>query len=349
MVLNKYFLIIAGIFALHTLNSCKRSSVSFTTWKNDASSAYSIIMDDYGTEFFGNLDIIDSTLENRGLHVSFATISHWEDISDSLRAKRFVRARELFAKGHEFVNHSAHHICGGKEWDLAMEIDSSKAFIERMIPGNKVLFFAFPCGETSKKRLDYIKQREYIGARCEGSVNDVIISDPYLVSRSAYEIAGGINELNGLVDNGIQKAGWAIRLTHNVWSDTSSGWETIATELWTEHLDYCVEKVKKNEIWFAPVQEVLKYAMERENFTIEIKKETDDFLELAFITNKVEINPSPFVENELYDEDLSISVKAKGREDIIFNANPWGGPVRLNFNNDKTINITQGKMRIYPL
>lgn len=341
--------------------------VQIAVWRHNATAAYSIIMDDFGEVRFGDTALIESTLANRDLRVSFALIANhdvsepwWPECDNACKKALWELARRWHAAGHEFVNHSWNH--AGGDWqtaDYALQIDSSKALIERMIPGNSCRFFVFPGGVTGKDDdIAYMRTRGYIGVR-NGSgdseykgVNTADLPDPFHTGSQFYateQWAGGAEGLRTRVEQAIRVGGWAVNNTHSIGNDL--GWMPMPARTWIDHLDFCVRKVETGALWVAPVQEVLMYLMERQNFSATASLIASDTLVVSLETEHAEINPSTLVANRSYNVPLtlllSLPVSLRGTQlhvrqsgslltqesvdsgTIMFDAAPFDGPIAI--------------------
>ncbi len=322
----------------------RAASVSIARWRGGATAAYSINMDDYGTQYFGDLLVIDSTLDNRGLNVSFATIANWSACNISCQNQNWGRARTMLA-GNEFVNHTLTHPTEPlTEANYATEIDSSQKILEAGIPDNQCMFLVFSGGSYSDGAVAYMRSHKYIGCQSGGGgVNPHVIADPFRVKADYYS-GGGLSSLNDYITSAVNSGGWAMRSCHNV---GSGGWMPIASADWTAHLNFVAGKVADGSVWMAPVQEVLEYALEREHFPVAVSSSDVDSVVLTINTSVADINPSPLVDNTVYDTRLTLvvdldfaaagsaarqgqdmlDVTVSGASQVMVDAAPWGGPV----------------------
>jgi hypothetical protein len=337
----------ASLLTTFVLLACSQSwsqSVSTARWRSDAKAAHSIVHDDFGESWFGDINTMDSLAYNRQICVTFGTIA--------LRAGvPWPHARALFARGHRFVSHSGTHIMSdGLDWNLAQEIDSSRAVIERNIPGNKVLFFCAPGDrQLAPSVKDYIRAHGWIGIRggC-WQQNPYNIPDPFstcVVGNDLGNATGGA--LNQQVDTAISHGNWWLLETHQI--GLTGGYYPMDAANWRTHLDYCVQKRLSGELWTAPIQEVLMYALERNCWKVAVTSSDATTMHITFNTDSV-VNAQ--VANRTFDVPLTllavlpsgwVAADAQvvqnaqvlthtltGTGTIRFDAAPWGGTVTVN-------------------
>jgi hypothetical protein len=325
-------------------------SVQIATWRHGATGAYSIIMDDYGGGDLGLRQYADSMLVNRGFAVTV------DIIVGSCTPQNWAYARELFSHGHKMASHSWNHLQQWGPADFPLQIDSSKAVIEREVPGSRCLFFGFPYEVFNDTMITYFRTREYIGTRggnFHGStLNPPAIPDPFRSNFEFYGSETGLSGLNTFVAWAISRGGWALRETHQVLYN--QGYNPIAPDSFAMHLDFCRQKADSGLLWMAPVQEVIMYARERETYTAAVTAQGPSQITIEFTTDASRIHPSPTVANTLYDYPLTLLLQLPGgftdpvvwqADSVVshtvaapgtirFDALPYGGPVTVASNAD---------------
>ncbi len=347
MILKKTCLFIFVFFCLKSF--LWSQSVQVARWKNNAKAAYTIIMDGYGTDYFGNLDTIINTLSNHSFTVSFSAIADWDACDQSCKQAFIKKANNsLTPAGHVIINHS---------WDadslnqdsINLQIDSSNNFIEQNIINNECLFYAFPKGfQKDPDFMDTLRQRRFIGSRTnlEGNnVNPYDFADPFLLQSKKYDSAEGISGLNQFVDDAISAGGFALRTCQNI---GGGGTEPMPVDNWKNHLSYCRGKADSNKIWMADVQEIIKYAMERENFAVNPTVYGDSLVRITFDTQTNEINPSAQVDNAVYDDKLTLLLSMPGKDTVKCNADPWGDTVDVTLEEGAVTKVMQDSTQLYP-
>ena len=165
-------------------------SVSIATWQNNAKGAYSMIMDDFpGSWTPGIEQIADTMLANRGLAVSIATI-----VTHCTSAKWQV-ARDMVSRGHRIECHSWNHLQSWGPTEFAKEVDSALAAIDRNVPNQKCLFYAFPYDSYDDVKVNYLRTKGILGCRSGGwgaNPNPYNLSDPF---RPKYQVFGTAEQL----------------------------------------------------------------------------------------------------------------------------------------------------------
>jgi hypothetical protein len=273
-------------------------SVTIARWKNNATGAYSIIMDDYGFFYQGLAVNGHVPLAARGLRVSFAIVAGACDEQD------WKKAREMFAYGHRFASHSWDHT-QPYDWDpddFPLQFDQSKAEIEQQIPGAKAIFWACPYNRSRTDQIEYLRTAGYIGARAGGNGINTSLPDPFYCRYETFQDSVGLPGLNAFVNEAISLSGWALRETHGV-EDTS--YHPIPQTTWEAHLDYCKSKVDDGSLWMAPVQEVIQYIVERDSYTASIETIDSETLAVTFM--------GPALDTYYFDQPLTLVVELPPR------------------------------------
>lgn len=352
----------AMLLIVGVLGRASAQSVSIARWRNNATGAYSLALDDYAAPYFGDRLIIDSVTYNRGLTISFSTIAKY------LTGAQSAFGRHMMERGHTLTNHSWNHSCNPivTPDTIAMEFDSAKARIERemqaAVPGFKCLYWQAPCGEQSEANTTYLRAHEYIGGRSFtfSGLNSYDVPDPFNIGEPCYQPNAGLGVLNGHVSSAISSGDWAVRQAHCVSDNAGLGYAPITVAIFRDHMNYCAQQVAAGQLWMAPVTDVLKYAMERKSFTVQVLSHDQTAMTVGFTTDAVEINPSPMVDNTYYDYPLTLLVTLPGgftnvgvtqgaqQIDYVtdggrirFDADPWGGTVTIT--NDAGVAVGRGR------
>jgi hypothetical protein len=221
--------------------------------------------------------------------------------------------------------------------------------LERNVPGNSCLFYCFPYDAFTDTMVNYLRARRWIGARAgqfhAAGLNPPSLPDPFRPQFLSYGSGDSVAGLNAHVAGAVSRGGWALREMHNV---GPGGGYAMDPDTFAAHLDYCRSEADQGRLWMAPVQEVIMYAKERGAYTVAIGAQTDSTLTIAFTTDLTEINPSPMVDNTLYDYPLTLLVTppagaavtgvVQGSDTLAwtlasgrarFDARPYAGPVTV--------------------
>jgi peptidoglycan/xylan/chitin deacetylase (PgdA/CDA1 family) len=257
---------------ISTLNmaSSQTPTASFATWKDNKKAAYSIIHDDYSNYVTGIVQHADPIATARGIKLCFGAITNFCGDAE------WANARNMMTHGHECVNHSHNHKCGGVagqcqgltsygpdeyETELGLStriIDSATAVRPR--------FFIHPYDAPSVDVLDFLKNLGYLGARSgeKGLINAKNTTDFMNVNFFVYDgTPEALAGLNPAVDNAITNGGWAIREFHGV---DDGSWAAMTVANYTSHLDYVKSKMDSNALWSATTTDVITYMMQRDAY-----------------------------------------------------------------------------------
>ena len=259
-------------FSFVSLTSLHSQTASFANWKDNKKAAYTIVHDDFGDYVTGIYDHAYPIATARGIKFSFGAIT------GSCGATEWTKARTMMAAGHECINHSHSHKCGGTASnctgsltygpaDFAVELDGSTQLIQTNT-GVRPLFFIHPYDAYTQTVLDYLKNNlGYIGSRAgTGSLNTTNFTNFMNLNFYGFDnSANAISSLKTSVDEVIAASGYLMREFHGI-NDPSFAAITIAN--YTAHLDYVKTKMDNGLLWAAPVSEVITYKMQRDAYTI---------------------------------------------------------------------------------
>ena len=259
-------------FSFLNLPSLHAQTASFANWKDNKKAAYTIVHDDFGDYVTGIYDHAYPIATARGIKFSFGAIT------GSCGATEWTKARTMIAVGHECINHSHSHKCGGSASnctgsltygpaDFTIELDGSTRLIEQNT-GVRPLFFIHPYDAYTQTVLDYLKNNlGYIGSRAgTGSLNASSFTNFMNLNFYGFDnSAGAISSLRSSVDEVIAAGGYLMREFHGI-NDPSYAAISIAN--YTAHLDYVKTKMDNGLLWAAPVSEVITYKMQRDAYTI---------------------------------------------------------------------------------
>lgn len=267
--MNKLFylflFICLNITALHS----QTPTASFADWKDNKKAAYTIIHDDYSgslTSIFRNADTIAT---KRGIKFCFGAITN------QCGTPEWKNARTMMSHGHECVNHSHNHLCGGPTSSCTgvgtygpaqfpTELGLSTQLIESNT-GVRPRFFIHPYDEYTPQVISYLKNLGYIGTRAgeHGVINLPTFTDFMHVNFSAWGLTSTLADLNEMVDLAIADGGYTMNEFHGI-SDSSFAPIPMATYI--SHLNYVKAHINKGNIWSATASEAITYKMQRDAF-----------------------------------------------------------------------------------
>ena len=273
---------------------------SVTTWRGNATAAYSIIHDDICWDSVGGaFAIADPEQTARGIHGGYGVITSGCDDA------KWEKVKLLLAHGHDVFNHSTNHPCMTSDktlaeacdplaplsTDFATEIDQSTTILKNKL-GIPIEFFIFPYDVCDPAAIARIKGLNYLGARCGANVPttntatfpdgfalnfdvwgpaySTYIADPKCAGVVQYETTPAMSPaacrqliLQKLVDDAIAAKGWAIREVHGFEGDPMV-WEALPPDEYKAHLDYVKSKMDAGQIWAEGPTPVLRYRWARQ-------------------------------------------------------------------------------------
>lgn len=266
------------IFGLASFVSAQNSApiVSVTRWPQDRASAISLSFDD---GINTHLDVVGPMLKKHHLNATFFVttgMGPWE--------KRKAEWKELADEGNELANHTVHHPCmlpqitpHSQDYTPEMmeaEIREAAQEISKVVPKQRGLTFAYPCGNMSFGKppdevknaalyLRYVSAHAF-GARAVGQgganpdeLNVLAIND--LGATAGKDIPG----LLDLAQPALRSHNWGVYCFHGVGGD----WLSITKESLEGLTDYLE---RHPEIWTATFGDVLRYIQERKAASVQI-------------------------------------------------------------------------------
>ncbi len=247
-------------------------TASFATWKDNKKAAYTIIHDDYSNYVTGIYQYAYPIATQRGVKLCFGAITNPEFCGDL----EWQHAREMMADGHECVNHSHNHKCGGTAGqcsglqtygtaDFPTELDLSTQTIQNNT-NVRPRFFIHPYDAPSDAILTYLKGLGYLGTRAGTQLiaNPNTFTDFMRLNYYVYDgSASALNSLNTAVDNAIATGGYAMREFHGI---EDGSWAQMTVTNYTNHLNYVKSKMDDGSLWSVTATEAITYKMQRDAF-----------------------------------------------------------------------------------
>lgn len=270
--------LLSAVLAAAAALPAPAQEVTIAPWKGGAAGAYTVTMDDFCADHIkGIQNHADTMFHNRGLPMAFGALMGECDEADWKIAERMI------GHGHELMNHSWTHACGraGLDWcqpywgpdKYSLEIDKSTQVAEDRLK-IKVRFFIFPYDEWEPHKLEYLKQKGYLGARTgiKGAVTPGDFKDGFNLNFDVNWPRSDARRwefqkftLDGYIDAALAKGGWAIRETHGV---NDSSWGYLLPDELRSHLDYAKQKKDLGLLWVAGPTEILKYRKQRDSYQV---------------------------------------------------------------------------------
>lgn len=332
-----------------------------TTWRNDATAAYTMFHDDTcNGAVDSQFSVAAPALSARGLVASFGAVA--KDCEDR---DLWAELETLREHGHEIVNHSYTHPNFNEEIDdgatvqdiIDEQIDQARAILEANLDGFVTTFFIFPEDAFDEPFLAHLEADGYLGARAGArGRNASDFSDDFRLkfdvygpgySIYTYEGAGagtacdsavegqtgtGTDEcrmyvLNHYVDETIAEGGYGIREMHGV-GGPGNGWEPVPTALYEQHLDYVKGKVDAGDLWVTTASDAVRYRHARQACALPVVGGTG----LTFGT--------PSADCSRYATALSYVISAAGASPTSLSATQAGADVDVRMESPGTFLVT---------
>ena len=253
-----------------TLYKNKKWAYSFT-FDDSYDSQYTVAYPIFQAKGYrGGIAVITNTINSGG---SYMTGAHLD---------------ALYAAGWSILNHTVAHVddgtggysgirCSGSQYTIFNQILPAKQWIENRYPGYINTYYVYPYNDMNYKSC-LMEQNWFLGA--ESIVGDNYV-DTFPNTDARYELrrqqfyGTAINTFNGWADNAANdsRPRWLIAFTHGVHpgNEYPSTYNTNATTL-TNHINYIYntygEGGTRNDMWFAPSDEVLMYLFTRQYLTV---------------------------------------------------------------------------------
>ena len=270
---NKTYTLPIFLWAICFLSplSSQTPTANFATWKDNKKAAYSIIHDDYSNYVTGIYQYADPIATARGIKLCFGAIT------SACGTLEWTKAKTMISHGHECVNHSHNHKCGGSasqcsglatynSTNFSTELDLSTQLIETNT-GVRPRFFIHPYDASSETIVNYLTNLGYLGSRSGSqlTLNANTFTDFMHLNYYVYDgSASALSSLNTAVNSAISSGGYAIREFHGI---DDGSWAAMTVANYTSHLDYVKTKITDGSIWSATTTEAITYKMQRDAFS----------------------------------------------------------------------------------
>jgi peptidoglycan/xylan/chitin deacetylase (PgdA/CDA1 family) len=186
----------------------------------------------------------------------------WEDI------------RHAASLGHEIASHTVTHPHMGdiSASEQEKELRDSKDTLERQIPTQKILTFAYPfCNESNNSLV----AKYYLAARkCDKRIEPADPANMMGISSFSWADDVPATSLNSNVESAISKKGWTTYLIHGI--DGGGGYTPVKSSMLKEHFDFL--RTRESQIWIATFADVARYVRERRSLTLKQIRNTKDSL-----------------------------------------------------------------------
>jgi hypothetical protein len=317
--------IIAWAICFLTPLSSQTPTASFATWKDNKKAAYTIIHDDYSDYVTGIYQYADPIATARGIKLCFGAIT------SACGPTEWTKARTMISHGHECVNHTHNHFCGGSASqctglttygpaNFATELDLSTQLIESNT-GVRPRFFIHPYDASSGAILNYLTSIGYLGSRAGSQLitNPSTFTNFMNLNFYVYDgTAAALTSLNTAVNSAISSGGYAVREFHGI---ADGSWSAMTVANYTSHLDYVKTKITDGSLWSATATEAITYKMQRDAFApVVAYNAAANTVTVSFSALKT-INPS------VLRTPVTLNVNVTGFTPSILNASQNGSAV----------------------
>lgn len=215
--------------------------------------------------------------------------------------------KDMVARGYDVQSHTVSHLdVSSPAWKgMDDEYASSKAAIERSIPGHKCLILAYPGGKGQEMNDPALAAKYYIAARGVYPFVNRANAINYLQVDAGSGFAiddnkmAGVNLADVFVKSPTNKAwrGWWVGFFHWIRVD-----DKAFTDAAERKFAYIQGKVKSGELWLGLFCEVAKYGQERDTAKLSSKSDYG-------ATQKISIRLSDEMDDELFDFPLTVKVR----------------------------------------
>lgn len=198
--------------------------------------------------------------------------------------------KEASTTGHEVANHTLNHPYLHKLDDdsIRKELVMSNQLIERNTQPHKSLTMAYPYGDGGnqtdyEQKVRSIVKEYFIGARATrnrsipynpynfGTTNDSY----YTINSDMIADSASMNDLEKHLAETIEAGGWYVPTYHGI----ENGWIIVSKKIFEDHLK--IFDKRKNDLWIAPFEDVIKYYKERNCAQLRVLAEDKNTLSIS--------------------------------------------------------------------
>ncbi len=281
------------------MSNLSLGEVTICRWKDNKRAAYSIGGDD---SLRSQLFFAIPEMDRRGICGTWwvnpgrgGTVNYKNQ--DDAWAESWIACYEEWkaaaARGHDFGNHTMHHLGAATYAEAEQEIGRTAQIIWQTNPRQRLQLFLRGGGTTwgiSDEQLAEILQK-YDCVRGRGGG----VEDP------TWEVDPDAALLKSYVDRAIQEGSWHLVGFHGIGPDCEWG-GPVDGAAFTAMLDYLVEQ--RDLVWCGTHTEVHKYDQERSQASVRVTHSADNEIRLELVSKK---DPG------LYDEPLTLRIGVSPR------------------------------------
>ena len=187
----------------------------------------------------------------------------------------FDQWKAAATRGHDFGNHTLHHLGAATYAEAEHEIGKTAEIIWETNPRQRLQLFlsggGTSWGISDRELVEILTRYDCVRGRGGG------IEDP------TWEVDPSADTLRSYVDIAIREGSWHLVGFHGIGPDCEWG-GPVDGNAFTALLDYLVEK--QDLVWCGTHTEVHKYDQERSNAHVQILEVTEDRLRLDLVSAK---------------------------------------------------------------
>ena len=311
-----FLLVLLISFAIHVIGQSNTEiKARITTWYQNKAGAVSISFDDAGyTQYLSAYPI----LEKYKIKGTFSVVGEWVGETPAYTAERdhfeikkmgWQQLLELFNHGHELAAHGYFHERYDKFSpmpELAVEMRKIKTLIESRT-NSRVYTLNYPYSYASGNIPGGAKEAGFLFGRT--GLDTINTSSPYNMYLLASNVILNSEQPDSLIfQNWLKqtKENWLILMYHNLFPLKSKEMELIrlhnvsySYSLPPEAFEKQIQAMVNQDYWIAPVSEVGRYIIERDNTEIRII-ECKNQIYIYTVTN---------LDKQIYDRPLTLEVE----------------------------------------
>jgi hypothetical protein len=264
-------------------------------WKDGKQAAYSVGGDD---SLRSQLYFAIPEMDKRGIHGNWwvnpgrGGTTNYKNQDDSWAncwIACFNDWKAAAARGHDFANHTMHHLGATSYEHAEQEIRQTAEAIWKANPRQRLQLFLKGGGThwsiTDEQLAEILVKYDCVRGRGGG------IEDP------TWEVDPSADTLRGYVDTAIQEGCWHLVGFHGIGPNCEWG-GPVKADAFIALLDYLVERRK--QVWCGTHTEVHKYDQERSTASVQILEASEAQIRLELISAK---------DTRLYDHPLTLQTQ----------------------------------------
>ena len=292
-------------------------TVAVADWYDHARSALALTFDD---GFRAHYQHVFPLLERHGIKGTFYLIT--DEVTSEGTAPRgrygvWEEFRTMADAGHEIGSHTLTHpsLQGALATEVIRQMADSRKAIEEHI-GRPCLTLAYPYCQHDES-VDILARQHYLAARACGSLandkrvddaNRVAIGSDLLTWLYPRSLAGEEESYHAFVNNieqtVVATGGFGVACIHEVLPydrlSESDTYEVATTEWLDSVCTYLTRQREAQRVWPAPLADIVRYAMERQNLVVQ-KTDDGDRLDYRFGTT---------LDGDIYTQPLTVDITA---------------------------------------